>query len=1025
MKRIKKILKISGITLGILIIIAFLVPILFKKQITSLVKKEINKSLIATVDFKDVSLSLLRSFPKVSIIIKDLSIVGQNEFAGDTLLYTEKAAASANLWSVIKGSDIKVSALLLESPNVNLLVNKEGLANWDIAKASTDTSASTDAASAFQMSLKVYKIRNGQIVYNDESSSTYMNLKGVDHTGSGNLTEDVFTLSTSTDAASASFTQGTIPYLVNAKTTIETDIAIDNKTQTYTFNTDDIKLNNLKLSAEGFFQLMNDSTYKMDIKFQSPSNEFKDILSLVPAIYKNDFDQLKTSGSATFNGFVKGIYSPQQIPAYDIKAEVKDGSFQYPDLPKPVRNIQFALHASNPDGQPDNAVIDISKGHLEMGNEPFDFRFLFRNPETAQYIDAAAKGRLELAQLSQFIKLEEGTKLSGSINADAFAKGYMSGLQDQQGAFTAGGFFDVRNLNYAAKELPQPIRNGNMRIQLENTSGIADKTNVAISSGHIELGNDPMDFTLNLSNPVTTVNFNGTAKGRLTLDNLKPFLTLEPGSSLSGILNADIRFAGSQALINQGAYDKIEFGGTASLSNGKFVSPDYPTGVNISSLAASFTTSNANISHFNGQYLGSNFTGSGTLNNLAGFAMNSEPLRGVLNVSVDKMDLNAWTGTTDASPVSKTGAPPPPDPAPFLVPNNIDMLLNVKAGKVTYDKVDYNNLDGAVVMENETVKFRDVKAQALDGTAVINGSYSTKTNKSNPDMAITGTVKDVSIQKAFYAYNTIQSIMPIGKFLDGKLHSDISMTGSLNGDMMPNLNSLSGKGNLLLLEGVLKKFAPLEKIAERLQIDRLKAISVKDIRNYFEFSNGKVLVKPFNLKVEDIELQVGGMHGFDQSLDYIIAMKVPRRYLGTAGNNLVNGLVTSANGKGIPVKLGDVVNLNVKMGGTMTNPAIKIDLEQVVGNAVEDLKQQAEDFAKAKIDSAKQKVKDSLATIKNQVKDDLKDKLKEQFFGKDTLKKDTPPADTSKKKGGAVIKETLKDLLNRKKKPAADTLKKQ
>ena len=108
MKRIKKTLKISGITLAILILIAILIPILFKKQITSLVKKEINKSLNATVDFKDVSLSLIRSFPKVSIIIKDLSIIGQNEFAGDTLLYAEKAAASANLWSVMKGTNMKI-----------------------------------------------------------------------------------------------------------------------------------------------------------------------------------------------------------------------------------------------------------------------------------------------------------------------------------------------------------------------------------------------------------------------------------------------------------------------------------------------------------------------------------------------------------------------------------------------------------------------------------------------------------------------------------------------------------------------------------------------------------------------------------------------------------------------------------------------------------------------------------------------------------------------------------------------------
>jgi hypothetical protein len=110
---------------------------------------------------------------------------------------------------------------------------------------------------------------------------------------------------------------------------------------------------------------MNDSTYNMDIKFKSPTNDFKDILSLVPGIYKKDFANIKTSGEAAFNGFVKGIYSPQQMPAYDVNLEVRNGSFQYPDLPKPVKNIQLDLHAVNPDGISDNAVLDISKDILK------------------------------------------------------------------------------------------------------------------------------------------------------------------------------------------------------------------------------------------------------------------------------------------------------------------------------------------------------------------------------------------------------------------------------------------------------------------------------------------------------------------------------------------------------------------------------------------------------------------------------------------------------------------------------------
>src|ERR1043165_7511205 len=69
----KKALKITGITLLTLLVLAFLIPVVFKKQIQRLVKKEINKNLVAKVDFSDVKLSLFRHFPRVGIVIKDLT----------------------------------------------------------------------------------------------------------------------------------------------------------------------------------------------------------------------------------------------------------------------------------------------------------------------------------------------------------------------------------------------------------------------------------------------------------------------------------------------------------------------------------------------------------------------------------------------------------------------------------------------------------------------------------------------------------------------------------------------------------------------------------------------------------------------------------------------------------------------------------------------------------------------------------------------------------------------------------------
>jgi hypothetical protein len=167
-------------------------------------------------------------------------------------------------------------------------------------------------------------------------------------------------------------------------------------------------------------------------------------------------------------------------------------------------------------------------------------------------------------------------------------------------------------------------------------------------------------------------------------------------------------------------------------------------------------------------------------------------------------------------------------------------------------------------------------------------------------------------------------------------------------------------------------------------------------------------------------MQVGGMHGFDQSIDYIIGMKVPRKYLGTNGNTLVNNLAAQANSKGIPVTLSDMVDLNVKMGGSITNPTIKTDLKQTAGDVSKELKQQATAFVQQKTEETKQTLKDTATVIKNLVVTDVKKEIVKQLTGtKDST--DNSSLKDTKQKTVETLKNTLGGLL--KKKKVADTTK--
>jgi uncharacterized protein involved in outer membrane biogenesis len=206
MRLLKKILKITALVLFLLIGFAFAAPFLFKGKILSMVKQKMNENLNARADFKDVDISFFRQFPKVSVSIEGLQIVGVGEFEADTLIAAKSIDVALNLMSVIKGADFKIYAINITEPRIHAIVNKDGKANWDIAKKDTAQATSTTDTGSFKMNLQHYAIKNAYVWYDDASSKMSTEIINLNHEGSGDFTSDLFTLKTKTSADAVSFT---------------------------------------------------------------------------------------------------------------------------------------------------------------------------------------------------------------------------------------------------------------------------------------------------------------------------------------------------------------------------------------------------------------------------------------------------------------------------------------------------------------------------------------------------------------------------------------------------------------------------------------------------------------------------------------------------------------------------------------------------------------------------------------------------------------------------------------------------
>ena len=169
----KKAIKYFSISFIILLGLLITIPFIFKGKIVSKVKEEANKTINAKIDFGDFDLSLIRNFPNFSLRINELSIINQEPFEGDTLVYAKQLDLTIDIMSVISGKTISIKKVLLKNPKLYFLVNENGKANWDIAK-STESKSPSSEPSTFHAALEKYSIENGTIVYNDKSMPFFL-----------------------------------------------------------------------------------------------------------------------------------------------------------------------------------------------------------------------------------------------------------------------------------------------------------------------------------------------------------------------------------------------------------------------------------------------------------------------------------------------------------------------------------------------------------------------------------------------------------------------------------------------------------------------------------------------------------------------------------------------------------------------------------------------------------------------------------------------------------------------------------
>lgn len=886
---------LKKIVIGILVVLVLLIgalvaiPFIFKDKLIAIAKTEINDQINAKVDWKDFGVTVFKDFPNVSLCLQGVTVVNVEPFKGDTLANIGEIAISADIMSVIKGGQIGINSIGIDKPVLHVKVLKDGTANYNIMKPDSAKKTTSGESTQYSIKLKKFTITGGHIVYDDKAGDLYAQIDNLNHTLKGDFTQSVLDITSTTNADSITVISGGVPYLNRVKTALKLDANIDQDHNKYTLRDNDLQLNALDLGLNGSITMGKANDMDLDLTFKAKETDFKNIISLIPAIYSQQFKDVKTSGTLALDGYAKGKYAGEVYPAFGVTLKVGNGSFQYPGLPAAVTNINIDASAKSPGGDLDKTVVDVNKFGLTLGSDPFNMKLHVSTPISDPDLDASLVGKVNLGNVKNYYPLE-GAQLSGLLNLNVTAKGRLSTLEKQQYQnFDAAGTVEISNMDYTSKDLPKAVK----------------------------------------------------------VNNLK--LSFSP----------------------------------------KFVALD-------------------NLSAQIGK---SDFNATGRLDNLLNYVFSNAMLKGTFSLKSRVIDLNEFmtadSKTTTTQQTTDKGKEAQVATTAAQVPANLDFAMDASVGKLYYTNMELDNVDGKLTVKDETVTLNSLKANTLNGSIALDGSYSTyKTEVPKVDMKIN--LNKIDINKAATTFNSSEKLMPVAKSLHGTFSTNFTVKGTLDKTMSPDLNTLLADGRVDLNDVSISGNQTLNTIADKLKLSQLKNLNVKDAWTVVKIVNGKLYVEPFDVTVGKVKMNIFGSNSLAGTMDYSILMDMPSELMSGA-TSVVSGLLAKNPIPGISASsLPQNLKFKIGLTGQTTSPSVSVGLVSAGGTSVKDQ-------AKQQLDDAKKKLEDEAAKAKADAEAKAKAEIEKQKQA--AQKKAQEAADKAKKQAEDKAKDELNKLKGKLKFP--------
>ena len=684
--------------------------------------------------------------------------------------------------------------------------------------------------------------------------------------------------------------------------------------------------------------------------------------SFIVKLNKIKFNSVKTyyenvSKAELLKGFVSEAELKGQLTDENLNLYLDGGIYVEKYLSQDVTYLKDKNLLLSIELKGDSSGYNINVGNLKL--EDVDLKVkgnINLKDETLLDLQISSKDEKVKKLLSllpsDLIKYMSDYDVDGVMNFIAFINGKLT----YNVVPHIEGNFNIKNGTVTYNTSGVSLKDVNLSASFTNGKQNSSKTAIIeVDTFYARLNNSYLKASYVIKN-ILTPKFYGKSYVNLNVDELISFLGIDTIESVSGNVEGHIMFAGEKNVL-EGWKDvkKLNTEGDLSLNNIKikFENEKVAFAENINS-KLQFNNNILEINSLEGKIKGQKIKLKGILNNFFDFLiLESKELNGVFSLVTSKLNLDKLLAGLTSNTSSDNSI-------------NYNIKFDIKIDSVLYKKQLLRNFVAKGVIGKNRYLLPVFSVNYAGGSITGNIGMNKNTVFGNV------TTDNFDIKKTFMLFSDFGQNFITHKNLKGFLTSSSDFSFVLDDDGNIDVNSFKLTSDILIKNGELIDFEPLEELSAFLSLKEVKHIYFTDIKNTIYIDKGKLVIPEMHIVSSSLDFYIDGYHYFSGEFEYhiklflseILSKKYRRN---NKDNEFVMGQESNGGSKIFLVVFGDTNNLKFKYDKQRVKAHIKERIKEEKNNLKNIIKQEFHWFTKD-------------TTIKNKVKkeNNLKKRLKEK-----------------------------------------------